>query len=128
MAVSLAPAPAISAPAVPTLDEVEASITRGYNDIGKGLAQIKTLRLYADRYPSFDVYCRERWGMGPRHAYRLIDAARIHAACINAGIEPPANEGQARELARLGDAAAVEVLRIARTEPGAGLTAAHIAD
>jgi hypothetical protein len=44
--------------------------------MGRALKAIRDQRLYREAgYPSFDAYCRERWGFGRTHATSLIRAA-----------------------------------------------------
>lgn len=44
--------------------------------IGRALKAIRDRRLYLEAgYPSFDAYCRDRWGFGRTHATSLIRAA-----------------------------------------------------
>lgn len=49
---------------------------------------------------TFEAYCRQRWEFGKRRVYQMIEAAAV-AEKVNHGALPPANEAQARELARL---------------------------
>ena len=51
---------------------------------------------------TFEAYCKERWGWGRAHAYRLIDSAKVAEALSPTG-DTPSNERQARELAPLMD-------------------------
>ena len=56
-------------------------------------------RLYRDTHPTFEDYCRERWGMSRRYANRQIEAAGVAETLTPIGAIP--NEAQARELAPL---------------------------
>jgi len=54
-------------------------------------------RLYRQSHPTFEAYCRERWGMSRPRAYEVMGAAE--AVCnlsAMADIPLPANERQAR--------------------------------
>lgn len=84
------------------LTELEAVIERGravFVEVGEALLEIRDHRLYRPDYPTFDAYCRERWGWSRVHAYRQIAAARV-AAMLPMG-NSPATERQARELVPL---------------------------
>lgn len=73
-------------------------------EVGAALLRIREERLYRATHGSFEDYCRERWGWGRAHAYRLMDAAAVVQDLSPIGDTPlPRNEAQARELARLPD-------------------------
>jgi hypothetical protein len=75
---------------------------RGFVEVGTALARVRDSRLYRERFRSFERYCRERWSMARASAYRMIEAAEVVARVSPIGDTPaPANEAQARELARL---------------------------
>src|SRR5690349_7927128 len=57
------------------LAELEATIERSANEVGKALLEIRDRRLYREEFASFEIYCRERWQVGDRHARRLIASA-----------------------------------------------------
>lgn len=82
------------------LARAEVSIEQGADQVASALGQIRDQRLYRADYPTFEAYCRERWGMTHRHVNRQIVAAEVAEALGPIG---PANipEGQARELAPL---------------------------
>jgi hypothetical protein len=85
------------------LTELEAVIERGretFVQVGRALAEIRDARLYRANYPSFDAYCRDRWGWSGRHVRRQIEATRIVTALGPIG-PTPASEGVARELVPL---------------------------
>lgn len=68
-------------------------------------------------YDSWHAYCSAEFGFGKSHAYRLLDAGRVHELVPQLG-----NEAQARELAPLlreDDAEVIEVVRELRAEYGA---------
>ncbi len=93
--------------ALRTLAENEAVIERGvlgYVEAGMALADIRDRRLYRDQHPTFEAYCRQRWGMTPQHAGRLIGAGEVVAALEpNGSIPLPRSEAVARELVPLRD-------------------------
>jgi len=57
---------------------IEKNLTAFY-EVGKALIQIKQREYYIDvlGYDTFEQYCRERWDMSKRHAYRLIDSCKV---------------------------------------------------
>lgn len=87
------------------LASCEQVIERGlatFVDVGQALMRIRDSRLYRDRYPSFEAYCRDRWGMDRISAHRHIEAASVVLSIDNTlDVPAPVNIGQARELAPL---------------------------
>lgn len=86
-----------------TLRECERVIERGQAEfiaVGQALATIKADRLYRQTHRTFDAYCRERWGFSKTQANRLVHASEVVAEMAPIGTKP-ANEAQARELARV---------------------------
>lgn len=82
----------------------------GFVAVGQALAEIRDTRLYRVDYPSFDDYCRKLWDMARRTADQLVSASKVveNLSAIALKTEDgttieilPANEAQARELARL---------------------------
>jgi hypothetical protein len=88
------------------LEALEAVISRGlktFVEVGSALGEIREGRLYREQvHASFDAYCRERWGISKTYASRQITASRV-AKELPIGTVLPANEAQARELARIAD-------------------------
>jgi hypothetical protein len=87
------------------LARCEKTIERGlttFIEVGKALAEIRDKYLYRETHVTFQEYCTERWGLERRRAYQLMDAAQA-AENVNHGThaDGPANERQAREIARL---------------------------
>lgn len=84
------------------LDELERVVDRGlqtFVEVGTALGEIRDRRLYRATHATFEDYCRERWGMGRSHAYRMIDAAEVvRAVSPNGDIGSPSSESVAREL------------------------------
>jgi|GEM_PF-4584148 len=77
----------------------ESAIEQGADQVAKALVAIRDRRLYRADYPTFEEYCRERWGMTRQHANRQIVAAEVAAALEPIGSK--VTESQARELADL---------------------------
>lgn len=117
-------------------DRIEAGL-QTFLEVGSALTEIRDNRLYRERYGTFDAYCRQRWQMGRRNAYQLIEAATIVAnvrICAHSlhgasaeDLPLPANEAQARPLGKLLPGEQAEAwLRAVETAPGGKLTAAHV--
>lgn len=70
-----------------------------YYDVGNALLDIRDHRLYREHYASFEEYCQQRWQMSKTHANRLISASVVVENLTPIGVIP-ANEAQARELAK----------------------------
>ncbi len=71
------------------------------NPVANALLEIRDSRLYRQQFPTFEAYCRERWGFERRQAYRLIDAAAAVNNVSNWTQTVPQTESQARPLTRL---------------------------
>ena len=72
--------------------------------MGEALARIRDKELYKNEHPSFEVYCRERWGFGQCQAWRYISAAQVHQILRTLpGIPMPECEAQVRPLIGLAD-------------------------
>jgi hypothetical protein len=89
------------------LDQLEARIETGLDEfvkVGAALWEICEGRLYrgVGRERTFAGYCRERWDMTPRHAYRLIEAAVLVTELRPLGHILPSSERQSRALAKAG--------------------------
>ena len=88
------------------LDECEAKIATGWQtfvEVGAALTEIRDGELYRAKYKDFEEYCRDRWGYGRTHAYRLMDAAGVirDLSPIGDRVPGPANEAQVRELVQV---------------------------
>lgn len=59
------------------LSELENVIEQGIRaayETGRALHEIKSERLYKEvGFPAFEAYCKQRWGITPQHANRMID-------------------------------------------------------
>ncbi len=86
-----------------SLQDLEAVIEQGlkiFLKVGAALLSIRDRRLYREDFPTFEDYCRERWGWSKTHVNRQIDAAKVVQNLTPIGVKPQ-NEAQARELTRL---------------------------
>jgi phage N-6-adenine-methyltransferase len=112
------------------LSQHEGIIERGlktFVDVGGALLAIRDKRLYRQDHGTFEDYCRERWGMERRHAYRLIDAADVVNNVSNWTQNVPTTESQVRPLTSLEPDQQVEVWqRAVETAPNGKVTAAHV--
>lgn len=79
----------------PTLAQLEDRIAEGVTAAGEALDEIHARRLYLPAFASFDDYCRERWGMTKRTAFRKIEQAAATKA-----LPPGAAVPSQREVAR----------------------------
>jgi len=111
------------------LAQLETIIERGlatFIEVGNALIVIRDERLYRERYPTFQAYCQERWGWGRNYVNKQIKAAEV-ARALGTDVPIPANEAQARELARIPDPTArQDVWRRSVEEHGNRVTAASI--
>jgi ribosomal protein L37AE/L43A len=106
------------------LTAAETFIEKGletFIEVGQALAEIRDRRLYRADYSTFEECAHDRWLLSRTRAYQLIDAAAVSTIVDVA----PANEAQARELARLKDdePALMEVSRELHERHGAKITA-----
>lgn len=112
------------------LGDCEAVIERGlrtFRDVGNALLRIRDARLYRARHSTFEAYCRERWGMSRPRAYQMIEAAGVVGQLSTNVDILPANEAQARLLARLQpEQQAPAWQRAIETAPEGKITAAHV--
>jgi len=112
-----------------TLIEHERTIERGlktFVEVGRALAAIRDGRLYRTEYASFEAYCDVRWAISRPRAYQLIEAAEVVSTTVDTGYRPPANEAQARELARASSDERSDVWREANERSNGRPTAAMI--
>lgn len=88
------------------LAELEGVVERGlrtFIEVGEALREIRDSHLYRERYESFEIYCRQRWGFQASRARQLVAAAGTVTTVTAAGLPAPENERQARALLALGD-------------------------
>lgn len=115
------------------LAELETVVKRGFDvfiEVGLALMEIKNSRLYRDMHSTFEEYLDQKWGLSRARGYQLIDAALVSTLVDAAGLPPPANERQARELVPVlrdeGEERMFAVLRELRDQHGESLTAEKI--
>jgi hypothetical protein len=75
-----------------------------FYDVGKALREIQETGIYRNAFSTFEQYCREKFDLNRRHAYRKIDCAKVidnlKEMCPN-GTQFPKNERQTRPLTKL---------------------------
>jgi len=112
----------LSRPEAEQLVECERVIGAGFKafyEVAAALVIIQTKRLYRAQFPSFEEYCRHRWGLSRTHAYRLIGAAGMFERLLTLrDITPPTNERQIRPLVGLEPKFACKVWRRAHALAG----------
>lgn len=114
------------------LDELEAVIQKNigaFYEVGRALMEIRDSGLYRDvmGYDTFEAYCKERWDMSRRHAYRLMESFSVVDAIKCDQLVTPATESQTRPLARLEpDQQRTAWQRAVETAPEGKVTAAHV--
>lgn len=85
--------------------QCEGIIGRGLStffEVGSALLTIREKRLYRGAHQTFEMYCRERWGIGRSYAWRLIGAAeRLNLLPAGEGLIRPLNEFQIRPFLKL---------------------------
>ena len=86
------------------LRKLESVIEKGiatFVEVGEALRTIRDSKLYRDDYGTFERYVEDRWQFKKRYAYNLIESAEA-AKNVHHGAQKtvPANERQARELAK----------------------------
>lgn len=86
-------------------------------EVGNALAAIRDGKLYRATHSTFEAYCKDRWGLGDRHARNIINAAEVGT------MVPVANERQAREMVGLEPDEAREVFQKAMAETAGRPTA-----
>ena len=105
----------------------------GYLAVAVAVRTIQRLGLYKIAgYDNFEAYCRARWDFSRQRAYQLIDAANVVENvnnCRQLALPPPANEAQARELAKLPSEQQVEVWKtVVDNAPDGKITAKLVAE
>ncbi len=86
------------------LFELERQVEESFYRAGIALKEIRDSRLYRMTHPTFEEYCRERFGFERRYPYQLIDAAIVTdniRQCVRDAHIFPTNEYQLRPLAKL---------------------------
>jgi len=113
------------------LTQAESVIDRGMHtfvEVGNALLQIRAARGYRlAGCDTFEVYCRERWGMSKTSANRLIQSASVIENLTPIGVILPLTESQARPLAQLESSQQIVAWqRAVETAPHGKVTAAHV--
>jgi len=70
----------LTAPQRKRLAALEGLVRQGLDSVvemGRALAEIRDKRLYRETHRSFDVYCRERWGVAHHTARGYIEHAEV---------------------------------------------------
>lgn len=109
--------------------ELEETIRAGlstFAEVGQALAQVRDARLYRDRYSSFEDYCVGEWQLSRSRGYQMIEAAETVSTIVDSGLPAPANEAQARELARVPEEQRAEVWEKTLAETDGKPTAAAV--
>jgi hypothetical protein len=101
----------------------------GFFAVGLALTTIRSNHLYKlDGFKKFEAYCEARWSFGKARASQLIKAAKTVNNCKLADLPSPANEGQARELAKLKPEQQIEVWKaVIKKAPADKITAQVVA-
>lgn len=112
------------------LFNLEATISRNlqsFYEIGIALMAIRDKRLYRSEHNTFEDYCRERWQFNRRHAYRLIDSAKV-IENVSHGTQKPESERQARPLTKIKDPETQKKVwvEVVETAPNGRVTAKHV--
>lgn len=79
------------------LEKVIESGLKVFLQVGEALQTIRIEKLYRDTHPTFETYCRERWGMSKTQANRLIAAFEVSKNLAPIGVAPT-SESQVRVL------------------------------
>lgn len=108
VALTVAADHALSALEHDDLAQNEKVIERGvatFLEVGRALLDIKDRALYREGFTTFEGYCKGRWQMSARHAYRMCDAAGVVQNLLPASSDQlvtpaklPTSESQARPL------------------------------
>lgn len=102
--------------------EIEESLGPTSN-LGFHLRIIKAEKLFREDYPSFEKYCKGKWGISRFHASRLIKADKCienlkKAHQIGAPVAIPAKDSHARQIADLPEDKQVEVAKAVDAKAG----------
>jgi phage N-6-adenine-methyltransferase len=112
------------------LQECEEVIDKGmksFIEVGNALLKIRDGKLYKTNFSTFEDYCRERWGMERRQAYRLMDAADVVENVSRGTQILPTSERQARPLSLLSPKEQADIWEeVVETAPGGKITASFV--
>lgn len=111
------------------LAHLETTIVRGAGQVAVALATVRDRRLYREEHPTFEAYCRDRWGMSRSRAYQTIHAGEVNSI-LSTVVDSAIPEAQARELVDLRDdpAALRTTYQRVHAETDGNVTAAAIRD
>lgn len=116
-------------------EEVIEAGVQSFVDVGRALFAIQQGKLYRESHKTFELYCKDRWQLPRSRAYQLIEGATVVENVHHGGqIEPPQNERQARELAKVEPEKQAKVWKeVVKTAPkddegNPKVTAAHVAE
>lgn len=116
------------------LEKLEAVIERGltsFIETGEALQKIRVRRLYRQHAPTFEGYCRKRWGFKAARARQLIAAVGVVRDISSESVTQvtlPASEKHTRPLVALEPEQRREVWSEAvATAPEGKITAEHVA-
>ena len=109
---------------------LETTIKKGreaFLAVAVALSEIRDSRLYRSDYPTFELYCREKWGFTRQYVNQAIAGAEA-VKSLPAGMETiVSNQGQARALAKVPEELRGEVLE-ATVKSGKPITAKTITE
>jgi hypothetical protein len=71
---------------------LERKVERAFYEAGKALRELRDRRLYRSTHPTFEGYCRDRFGFQRAHSYRLIEAAQVVENLVCLPEENPNNQ------------------------------------
>jgi len=87
------------------LAEYEATIHQGLNswmEVSNAMIKIHDDQLYREKAETFEAYCKSEFGLSRARAYQLIESGKtVEILSTIVDIPAPANEGIARELAKV---------------------------
>jgi hypothetical protein len=78
-------------------ERLEKIVEKSFYSAGKALKDLRDNKLYRDQYPTFEEYCRVRFGFQRRHPYQLINAAAVVDNLIEMCANGAQNSGEENE-------------------------------
>ncbi len=108
-------------------ETIQKNLTAFY-EVGFALMQIRDNKLYREIYGTFEEYCKEKWDMERRHAYRLIDGYKVTENVSHGTQSIPTSERVVRPLSKIKDPAEQREVyqRAVETAPEGKVTAKHV--
>jgi len=108
-----------------TYEKIIKDAEKQFEEVGRALNRINEGQLYKGQFIKFEDYCKRKWDMADKHAYRLISSYKAMDTLRGANIEQsllPRNEYQVRKLLELSDESKWEkdwrkVLKAAKDDP-----------